>query len=204
LNDDTAQTEEQEETDSENTDPEEEETTDEATQEDEIQEKEQPQEIPVTLNLEQKKALTYAQELGYERSAQVEQSITRADLAELLVLFLSQEMDKKPDLSKECVFADSNRMSTQVRAYTTIACQYGLMGVGVDAFDPAAPVDRATFATVISRALFGSMFDTHTSDRYTQHARALKHIGVMNNIDNLFDTMLQADAMIVVNRLYSS
>jgi hypothetical protein len=27
---------------------------------------------------------------------------------------------------------------------------------------------------------------------------------VMNNIDNLFDTMLQADAMIVVNRLYSS
>jgi hypothetical protein len=48
------------------------------------------------------------------------------------------------------------------------------------------------------------MFNTVEPDWYTQHARALKHIGVMKNIGNLSEPMLQQDTMIMVERLHSS
>jgi hypothetical protein len=53
-----------------------------------------------------------------------------------MVLFLLKEMDTKPDLSKGCSFPDTNLMSAEIRAYTATACQYGIMGIDIDTFNP--------------------------------------------------------------------
>lgn len=163
-------------------------------------------EIQTNLPQEYVQAYTYAQSLGFASAQQpteqrLFQNMTRHELAKLMVLFVNKELGRKPNVDKSCIFTDSPTMPEEVRFYTTKACQYGLMGVGIAAFDPLAPIDRATVGTVFSRALFGSMFDRHTDDRYSEHLRVLRHLSVMKRIDNYTESMLYGDALLMAYRL---
>jgi len=65
----------------------------------------------------------------------------------------------------------------------TKACQLGLMGVGIEKFNPNGIVTRAEFGTVLSRALWGDEYNG-ADPYYKDHLQALKDEGIMNIIDN--------------------
>ena len=41
-----------------------------------------------------------------------------------------------PDTSKNCTFDDIGNQSAEMRFYIKLSCQLGLMGIGIDSFDP--------------------------------------------------------------------
>lgn len=57
----------------------------------------------------------------------------------------------------------------------------GLMGVGITAFTPDAVVTRAQFGTVLSRALYGDIYN-NGDPYYADHLQALKEANIMTNI----------------------
>ncbi|HBB04406.1 TPA: hypothetical protein DCZ39_06000 [Patescibacteria group bacterium] len=46
-----------------------------------------------------------------------------------------------------------------MKFYIKLACQLGLMGVGITDFNPNGEVTRAEFGTVLSRALYGEQYN---------------------------------------------
>ena len=55
------------------------------------------------------------------------------------------------------------------------------MGVGITAFKPDDVVTRAQFGTVLSRALYGDMYNDG-DPYYLFHLQALQEAKIMNNI----------------------
>ena len=58
-----------------------------------------------------------------------------------------------PNTGKNCTFNDISNQSSELRFYIKLACQLGLMGVGINDFDPNAEVTRAQFGTILSRVI---------------------------------------------------
>jgi hypothetical protein len=58
-----------------------------------------------------------------------------------------------------CSFADISNQSSDIQLYIKLACQLGLMGVGISNFDPNGEVTRAQFGTVLSRTLYGDIYN---------------------------------------------
>ncbi|MEI6672488.1 MAG: hypothetical protein WCL02_03930 [bacterium] len=78
----------------------------------------------------------------------------------------------------------------------------GLMGVGISKFNPDAVVTRAQFGTVLSRALYGDMYNEGTP-YYSNHLQALKQAGIMTNISNPDATEVRGYVMLMMMRASS-
>jgi hypothetical protein len=46
-----------------------------------------------------------------------------------------------------------------MKLYIKLACQLGLMGISSSIFDPKGAVTRAQFGTVLSRTLYGDIYN---------------------------------------------
>ncbi|HBB04145.1 TPA: hypothetical protein DCZ39_04610 [Patescibacteria group bacterium] len=46
-----------------------------------------------------------------------------------------------------------------MRFYIKLACQLGIMGINSSLFNPNGIVTRAEFGTVLSRSLYGNLYD---------------------------------------------
>lgn len=68
-----------------------------------------------------------------------------------------------------------------MKFYIKLACQLGLMGVGITDFDPNGEVTRAQFGTVLSRALWGQEHNTSGELYYLNHLNALKNNTIIIN-----------------------
>lgn len=114
-------------------------------------------------------------------SANMFGSLIRAHMAKMMVNYAQNVLGKTPDYLLPCNFSDIANESTELKWYIVQACQMGLMGVGITKFNPDGVVTRAQFGTVLSRALYGDMYNEGTP-YYSYHLQALKQAGVMTNI----------------------
>ncbi len=75
----------------------------------------------------------------------------------------------------------------------------GLMGVGITAFNPNSVVTRSQFGTVLSRALYGDMYNDG-DPYYINHLQALKEDGIMTNISAPSVTEVRGYVMLMMMR----
>lgn len=105
-------------------------------------------------------------------------NLIRAHMAKMISNFAITLWGFTPDTDKECTFDDTANQSAEMKFYIKLSCQLGLMGVGIDSFDPKGQVTRAQFGTIMSRLIRWSMYDGWTP-YYTAHLTALKNAGII-------------------------
>ncbi len=123
------------------------------------------------------------------QKANMEGLLIRSHMAKMISNFAIKVLDKKPDTTLSCLFADTNNESAEMKFYIKTACQLGLMGRESDGkttkknFEPAGIITRAQFATVLSRLLYGDTYNSSDfAHRYTKHLQALHTKGIINDI----------------------
>ena len=149
------------------------------------------------------KAETYSDELvaAYEwaygqgittmptiQKAKLNDSITREQLAKMMVQFMSKVLDKKPIKTDTPDYDDVTVQSRWQEMYdfVTLAYQYQIMGIDANGnalkkFKPTGTVSRAEFATVLSRVLFGDTYNQNSGNYRELHIQALNKVGILTN-----------------------
>jgi hypothetical protein len=107
--------------------------------------------------------------------------LTRIVLAEMISNFSINVLGNTPDNNTGCYYNDISSFDENIQLAAIEACQLGLMGVGIDNFNPYGIVTRAEFGTVLSRTLWGDVYNGG-SPYYANHLAALQAAGIMNNI----------------------
>ena len=128
-------------------------------------------------------------------------SLTRIAMAKMMANYAIEVLGQTPDTALECTFPDvSSDLDVQYDNGVTKACQLGLMGVGVDKFNPNGLVTRAEFGTVLSRALYGDAYNVDTTPYYAEHLMALKDAGIMTKIDTPSQLEVRGYVMLMMQR----
>jgi hypothetical protein len=115
----------------------------------------------------------------------------------MMTLFTIQVVGIYPDTNKEWCdqFDDSERLSDEMKFYTKTSCQLSLMWLEPDgttpkqSFDPEEYVDRAQFGTILSRLIYGDVYNVYAGEeqkfkRYEKHLRALYEADIMKKIQD--------------------
>jgi len=132
-------------------------------------------------------------------SANMYGSLIRSHMAKMMVNYATEVLGQTPDTNVTCEFTDVANESDELQGYITEACQLGLMGVGITAFNPNGVVTRAQFGTVLSRALYGDIYNDG-DPYYVNHLEALRDAGVMNNISNPNANEVRGYVMLMMQR----
>lgn len=74
-------------------------------------------------------------------------------MAKMISVFAVMLANKVPNTAQVCEFNDIASQSTEIKFYIKLSCQLGLMGQGIDNFDPNGVVTRAQFGTIMSRLI---------------------------------------------------
>ena len=126
-------------------------------------------------------------------------SLIRSHMAKMMVNYAIEVLGLEPDTTATCNFTDIANETEELQGYIKQACQLGLMGQGITAFNPNGVVTRAQFGTVLSRALWGD--ENNGGDPYyVNHLKALKDAGIMNNISNPNATEVRGYVMLMLQR----
>lgn len=113
--------------------------------------------------------------------------ITRAELAKMMVVFMSWTLQREPLLTWEVNYKDIDAKKLwDLTWYIQLAYQYQIMGIRSDwspmeNFNPDKTVTRAEFATVLSRVLFGNTYNQGWVKYYEKHIEALEKANILNN-----------------------
>lgn len=127
-------------------------------------------------------------------------NLTRVAMAKMVANYVLDLGLQELDTDKECNFPDvSASLDEAYDNGVTKACQLGLMGVGIEKFNPNGIVTRAEFGTVLSRALWGDEYNDATP-YYKAHLEALKAEGIMTKIDNPEMKEVRGYVMIMMQR----
>ena len=154
---------------------------------------------------EQQDAYDYAFGAGLTTQATIDgarlnDSITRAELAKVASV-AAEAQGLSLDTSASCSFNDTASLQgSDLLAYVTKACQYGLMGVNTNGvFNPAGLVTRAELAAVIDRILNGDA-NVGGNPWYAGHMASLQDAGIMNDISNPSSLALRFHAFVMFQR----
>lgn len=144
-----------------------------------------PEDKTEASTLETKRAYDYATEKGITtqptlQAANAQWELTRGDMAKMIVNFSETVLDKTPDTSKSCIFNDIAAQSEEMKNYIIEACQLWLMWQWISNFYPNDIVNRAQFATTLSRTLYGDTYEWGTV-YYEGHLQALKSADIISN-----------------------
>ena len=113
--------------------------------------------------------------------------ITRAELAKMMVEFMSWTLQRELIITWEAKYKDMNAKKLWDLAwYIELAYQYQIMWINADwtpieDFNPDKTVTRAEFATVLSRVLFGNTYNQSWKNYYEKHIEALEKANILNN-----------------------
>lgn len=127
-------------------------------------------------------------------------SLIRSHMAKMMVNYAKEVKSLTADTSLACEFTDIANQSDELRGYIKEACQMGLMGQGITAFNPNGIVTRAQFGTVLSRVLYGDAYNVDTTPYYAEHLKALQDAGIMNNISNPNAPEVRGYVMLMMQR----
>ena len=106
--------------------------------------------------------------------------LNRIAMAKMLSNYAINILGKKPDTTKKCSFPDVNeKLNSDYNDGVTLACQLGIMWVGIEKFRPYDPVNRGEFGTSLSRMLFG--LADGTDNYYSTHLKELKKRWIISN-----------------------
>ncbi|MEI7562684.1 MAG: hypothetical protein WCJ39_03030 [bacterium] len=138
-------------------------------------------------------AYTYAYKIGITtipdiEKAQLEGQLIRKDLAKMMVNFAIKQLGKTPNTGLNCSFNDMKNETLERQQYARLACQLHIMGHNPDGslskqFSPNDLVTRAQFGTVLSRVLWGNLYNGGVT-YYLNHLKALQKIGIVKTISN--------------------
>ena len=127
-------------------------------------------------------------------------NLTRVAMAKMVANYVLDLGLQELDTTKECNFPDvSASLDEAYDNGVTKACQLGLMGVGIEKFNPNGIVTRAEFGTVLSRALWGDEYNG-ADPYYKDHLQALKDEGIMTKIENPMATEVRGYVMLMMMR----
>ena len=108
-------------------------------------------------------------------------SLTRIAMAKMISQYAINILEKTPDLSQDCQFADVDpQLDESYNRGVTLSCQLGLMGKGGKFFNPHKTVTRAELGTVLSRLLYGL---EDGNPYYFPHLGKLKDEEIIKNDD---------------------
>lgn len=119
--------------------------------------------------------------------AKLNKKITRAELAKMMVEFMSWVLEKEPIITGEVVYNDVDSQKLwDLSWYIQLAYQYQIMWINADwspieSFDPDKNITRAEFATVLSRVLFWSTYNQSWTNYYEKHIEALEQANILSN-----------------------
>ena len=137
--------------------------------------------------------------MGSIEAADLAGTTTRAQAAKFFVNFAEAMGNTKTN--SDCTFTDlAGLAGTDLAAFAVEACEYGLMGIATQGiFNPNGTLSRAEFGTILSRVLFGSVYDGGTPF-YSAHLNALNQAGLMNDLSNPERSIMRGDAMLLLFR----
>ncbi|HMS91548.1 MAG TPA: S-layer homology domain-containing protein, partial [Candidatus Absconditabacterales bacterium] len=149
-------------------------------------------------------AYDYAYGIGITTQGSIETAnmygtLIRSHMAKMMVNYAKEVKGLTPDTSLACEFTDVANETAEMKGYITEACQMGLMGQGITAFNPNGVVTRAQFGTVLSRVLYGDANDGG-DPYYAEHLQALKDAGIMTKIDNPNAPEVRGYVMLMMQR----
>lgn len=119
--------------------------------------------------------------------AKLNKKITRAELAKMMVVFMSWTLQREPIIEEEANYKDvDSKKLWDLAWYIELAYQYQIMGINadwtpIDEFNPNKTVSRWEFATVLSRVLFGNKYNQNWANYYEKHIEALEEAHILNN-----------------------
>ncbi len=132
-------------------------------------------------------------------------TLIRKHLAKMISEYAIQEVWKKPDTNKVCVFKDIQNESSEMKKYAILACQLWLMGIDWnwnpnENFNPNEKVTRAMFWTAFSRLLYWDRYNKSSWKRRTFHLEALRINWIMSKIDTPNDYEQRGYTMLMFMR----
>lgn len=150
-------------------------------------------------------AYTYAHSIGITTMPSIDAAdmygnLIRSHMAKMMVNYSKNVLGKTPDTSVSCNFTDVAGQSAELQGYIKEACQLGIMGQWITAFNPNGVVTRAQFGTVLSRALRGNLFDG-ADPYYKDHLQSLKDVGIMTKIDTPSANEIRGYVMLMMMRV---
>lgn len=134
------------------------------------------------------------------QKANIEWTLLRSHLAKMLSQYAINVLGLKENTWANCIFNDMTTQSKEMQYYAIQACRLGLMWIGITNFSPEKEVDRATFGTTLSRALYGTGNDVKGSRYYGKHLQALKDAGIMTKITSPFAKEIRGYVMLMLQR----
>ncbi len=157
----------------------------------------------------QKNNITHATSIDIAR---LYSPITRAELAKMMVQYVTNIQKKSIPSNSQCVienYKDSSSMDSEQKQYITHACQLWIMWWQndkknlIEYFRPIDTVTRAEFATVLSRYLYGNTYngDMSADGWYKNHLKALNQAAYIKKIDTPFMRELRGFVMLILYRI---
>ena len=130
-------------------------------------------------------AYQYAYNIGITTMPTIQQanitgSLIRAHMAKMMVNYAIKVLGRTVDTWATCNFTDIVDQTPEMKTYIKLACQLGIMGVHMTTFEPNTTVTRAQFGTVLSRVLWGAIYNVGTP-YYDFHLKVLKLKNIISN-----------------------
>ena len=149
-------------------------------------------------------AYDYAYGIGVTTQSSIDNAnmygtLIRSHMAKMMVNYAKEVKGLTADTSLECNFTDVASQTEELQGYIKEACQMGLMGQGITAFNPNGIVTRAQFGTVLSRVLYGDA-NNGGDPYYVDHLNALQDAGIMNNISTPNAPEVRGYVMLMMQR----
>ena len=147
--------------------------------------------------------------------ARLEHPLIRMEAAKMMTMFTVQVIGIYPDTHKAwCdIFPDIQQLSSEMKFFTKTACQLNLMGLKSDGqtpdkqFNPYEQVDRAQFGTILSRLIYGDIYNIYSGEEtqykwYQKHLQALNKDNIMKKIQDPFMLEQRWRVMLMLYRIY--
>lgn len=137
--------------------------------------------------------------------ARMKDSLTRGEAAKIITNFAVNLLDMAPDANITCAFKDMASKDSDMQSFAIASCQLGIMGLKgdgtpADMFNPDQFIDKAQFATMLSRLMYGKA-NNDTTCWYCKHIEALKADGVIKVDTDLTTALPRGWAMLMLMRL---
>jgi len=131
--------------------------------------------------------------------------IIRSHMAKMISVYAIKVMKKIPDQSRICIFDDMDHESEEMQYFTKTSCQLWLMWLKYDgtpdtSFRPHEKVSRAIFTTLLSRLLFGDIYNGDADCWYCPHAKALNEHWIVHDIKDISSFELRGYVMLMLQR----
>ena len=126
------------------------------------------------------------------QEAKIDKQISRAEMAKMISQYAVKVEYKIPNPAEKCNFTDISKVTPDLIPYIKEVCQLGIMGRNSNGtvsatFNPYGLVTRAQFTTMLSRVLYGNIYNTMTWNYRDKHMQILYNQGIIKAMNPMID-----------------